>query len=82
MALWVLSPSLVVPPPSTVRDNLGRIDLAVLITATPGAMGAAYEFTRCASANLRQRDDAWNTAWGGFAAGSMLGLRRRQPHFQ
>lgn len=41
----------------------------------PGAMGAAYEFTRCASANLRQRDDAWNSFWGGLAGGSMLGLR-------
>lgn len=38
-------------------------------------MGAAYEFTRCASANLRQRDDAWNSFWGGLAGGSMLGLR-------
>lgn len=38
-------------------------------------MGAAYEFTRCASANLRQRDDAWNAFWGGLAGGSMLGLR-------
>jgi hypothetical protein len=38
-------------------------------------MGAAYEFTRCASANLRQSDDAWNSFWGGLAGGSMLGLR-------
>ncbi|CAD0085711.1 unnamed protein product, partial [Aureobasidium mustum] len=36
-------------------------------TAVYGAMGAAYEFTRCASANLRQRDDAWNSFWGGLA---------------
>ncbi|KAI5198633.1 hypothetical protein E4T39_06680 [Aureobasidium subglaciale] len=46
-------------------------------TAVYGAMGAAYEFTRCASANLRQRDDAWNSAWGGLAGGAMLGLRVR-----
>ena len=39
-------------------------------------MGVAYEFTRCASANLRQSDDAWNSFWGGLAGGSMLGLRR------
>jgi len=38
-------------------------------------MGVAYEFTRCASANLRQSDDAWNSFWGGLAGGSMLGLR-------
>ncbi|KAH0285369.1 hypothetical protein M436DRAFT_55854 [Aureobasidium namibiae CBS 147.97] len=46
-------------------------------TAVYGAMGVAYEFTRCASANLRQSDDAWNSFWGGLAGGSMLGLRFR-----
>lgn len=38
-------------------------------------MGGAYEFTRFASANLRQKDDAYNTALGGFLAGNILGLR-------
>ena len=42
-------------------------------------MGVAYEFTRCASANLRQSDDAWNSFWGGLAGGSMLGLRCMHP---
>ncbi|KAF1352079.1 hypothetical protein BDV97DRAFT_367877 [Delphinella strobiligena] len=42
-----------------------------------GAMGGAYEFAKCASANLRQKDDSWNPAIGGFLAGSMLGLRFR-----
>ena len=37
-------------------------------------MGGAYEFTKSASANLRQKDDALNQAFGGFVAGSMLGL--------
>ncbi|KAL1303260.1 hypothetical protein AAFC00_006674 [Neodothiora populina] len=42
-----------------------------------GAMGGAYEFAKCASANLRRKDDAVNPAIGGFFAGSMLGLRFR-----
>jgi len=40
-----------------------------------GAMGGAYEFANIASANLRQKDDAWNPTIGGFCAGTMLGLR-------
>lgn len=39
------------------------------------AMGGTYEFTRFASANLREKDGALNTAIGGFFAGSVLGLR-------
>lgn len=39
------------------------------------AVGGTYEFTRSASANLRERDDSLNTAIGGFLAGSILGLR-------
>ena len=41
---------------------------------TTAAMGGAYEFCKSASANLRQKDDAMNQAFGGFVAGSMLGL--------
>ena len=39
------------------------------------AVGGTYEFTRFASANLRERDDSLNQAIGGFLAGSILGLR-------
>jgi len=39
------------------------------------AVGGSYEFTRLASANLREKDDSLNTAIGGFLAGSVLGLR-------
>jgi len=39
------------------------------------AVGGTYEFTRLASANLREKDDSLNTAIGGFLAGSVLGLR-------
>lgn len=42
-------------------------------------MGGAYEFTKCASANLREKDDTLNPTIGGFVAGSMLGLRCTSP---
>lgn len=38
-------------------------------------MGGAYEFAKDAAANLREKDDSWNKAIGGFFGGSMLGLR-------
>lgn len=38
-------------------------------------MGGTYEFVKTASANLREVDDTWNTAFGGFFSGSILGLR-------
>lgn len=41
------------------------------------AMGGVYEFARSASANLRQKDDSWNEAIGGFFGGAMVGLRVR-----
>lgn len=37
-------------------------------------IGAAYSFASTASANLRQKDDTWNQAIGGFFGGSVLGL--------
>jgi len=39
-------------------------------------MGGAYEFTRNASANLREKDDSLNPALGGLLAGAVMGLRR------
>lgn len=38
-------------------------------------MGGTYEFAKIASANLREKEDPWNTAIGGFFSGSILGLR-------
>ncbi len=32
-------------------------------------------FTKTAAANLREKDDAWNAAIGGFFGGTMVGLR-------
>lgn len=41
------------------------------------AMGGTYEFTRLASANLREKDDSYNSAIAGFLAGSVLGIPRK-----
>lgn len=38
-------------------------------------VGGAFEFTRAAAANLREKNDPYNTAIGGFAAGSLMGVR-------
>lgn len=38
-------------------------------------MGGAYMFTKDAAANLRKKDDSYNSAIGGAFAGSMLGLK-------
>lgn len=39
-------------------------------------MGGTYEFARFAAANLREKNDSYNTAIGGFLAGAVLGLKR------
>jgi hypothetical protein len=38
-------------------------------------MGGVFEFAKCASANLREKEDTYNSTIGGFLAGSVLGLR-------
>ncbi|KAI7188578.1 hypothetical protein KC363_g5382 [Hortaea werneckii] len=70
---------------STIQNTLTRQNVGALgaftrfggTTATFAAMGGAYEFTKNASANLRQKDDAYNPALGGLMSGAMLGLRFR-----
>lgn len=39
------------------------------------AMGGAFEFTRNAAANLREKDDSWNPAIGGFFGGAVAGMK-------
>ncbi|KAK2737239.1 hypothetical protein FQN57_000406 [Myotisia sp. PD_48] len=41
------------------------------------SMGGTYQFVKTASANLREKDDHWNTVWGGLCSGSIIGLRAR-----
>ncbi|KAF2169651.1 hypothetical protein M409DRAFT_20064 [Zasmidium cellare ATCC 36951] len=70
---------------STIQNTLTKQNVGAfgIFTRTGGtiavfaAMGGAYEFTKTASANLRQKDDTYNTAIGGFFSGTMLGLRFR-----
>lgn len=38
-------------------------------------MGGVFEFAKCASANLREKEDTYNSTIGGFLSGSVLGLR-------
>ncbi|KAI9840284.1 MAG: hypothetical protein M1838_004133 [Thelocarpon superellum] len=40
--------------------------------ATFAAMGASYEFSKSAAANLREKDDSWNPTVGGFVAGAVM----------
>lgn len=56
---------------STIEGKMTRL-LTVLLSA---AMGGTYEFVKTASANLREKEDHWNVALGGFFSGSLLGLR-------
>jgi hypothetical protein len=49
----------------------------MLANMSVAAVGGIYELVRLSSANLREKDDALNTAYGGFLAGSVLGLRRK-----
>ncbi|ESZ96695.1 hypothetical protein SBOR_2954 [Sclerotinia borealis F-4128] len=68
---------------SAIQNSLYKKNIGALGVLTRGgstvfvctAMGGAYEFTKLASANLREKDDSYNTAIGGFVAGSILGLR-------
>ncbi|KAF3283617.1 hypothetical protein TWF970_000795 [Orbilia oligospora] len=39
------------------------------------AVGGTYAFIKDASANLRETDDPWNAALGGFFGGALLGIR-------
>ena len=56
---------------------LGPVHVVLTCHASPAAVGGAFEFTRVASANLREKEDYWNDAVGGFVAGAILGLRCR-----
>lgn len=38
-------------------------------------MGGSYMFFRSAAANLREKEDSLNPAFGGFVAGAILGTR-------
>ncbi|KAL4865988.1 hypothetical protein BDV12DRAFT_173676 [Aspergillus spectabilis] len=62
------------------RSNVGPWGIFVRSGSTIGifaAMGGTYEFVKTSSANLRETEDHWNVALGGFFSGAILGLRVR-----
>ncbi|KAK1979399.1 Tim17/Tim22/Tim23 family protein [Colletotrichum cereale] len=65
------------------KQNVGAMSVFTRSGGIIGVMaigGGAYGFTQSAMANLRQKDDAWNTATAGFVAGSILGMTtKRMP---
>ncbi|MCJ1269700.1 hypothetical protein MMC22_009592 [Lobaria immixta] len=65
---------------SLVKQNVGALGIFTRTGGTVAvfaAMGGAFEFTRVAAANLREKDDCWNPTIGGFFGGAVLGLRFR-----
>ncbi|KAK4237579.1 hypothetical protein C8A03DRAFT_15907 [Achaetomium macrosporum] len=68
---------------AAVRNSLEKKNVGPWTTFTRGgemvvtmaAAGGVYEFTRLASANLREKEDFWNEGIGGFFAGATVGLR-------
>ncbi|PWN98026.1 hypothetical protein FA09DRAFT_330186 [Tilletiopsis washingtonensis] len=70
---------------SAVQNSLQthRAGALGVVTRTGGtiafftALGGAFSFAESMSANVRQRNDAWNTAIGGAAAGLVVGARAR-----
>jgi len=62
------------------RQNVGAMGFLTRFGGTTGtfaAMGASYAFTKTVSANLREKEDHYNTAIGGFFGGAIVGLTRR-----
>lgn len=68
---------------SLSKTNVGSMGVFTRHGVTIGTYGAAaavYGFAKDASANLRQKDDNYNTAIAGFLAGATTGLRtQRMP---
>ncbi|KAK2808920.1 hypothetical protein FQN50_004193 [Emmonsiellopsis sp. PD_5] len=70
---------------SSVQNTLQKRNYGPwgVVTKTGGtialfaSVGGAYQFARIAAANLREKEDHWNAAWGGFFGGAAIGLRAR-----
>ncbi|KAL5114378.1 hypothetical protein ACEQ8H_007727 [Pleosporales sp. CAS-2024a] len=66
------------------KQNVGAMGIFTRsggIIALYAGVGAAYQFTLDASSNLRQKDDCYNEAIAGFAAGVGMGVYRRSLPF-
>ncbi|EGX96681.1 NADH-ubiquinone oxidoreductase 213 kDa subunit [Cordyceps militaris CM01] len=69
--------SLLVNSPSAIQDVRLRLDLgANFCVCRIAASPAAYTFVSRTVMNLREKDDAFAAALGGFAAGAVIGLPR------
>jgi uncharacterized membrane protein len=55
--------------------GIDTLEVNANLHAYLAAMGGTYSFVKTASANLREQEDTWNTAIGGFVSGAILGLR-------
>ncbi|KAK6524617.1 hypothetical protein TWF281_011520 [Arthrobotrys megalospora] len=68
---------------SGVQNTLAKENRGLfgLVTKTGGtiamfaAVGGTYAFIKDASANLRETNDPWNAALGGFFGGALIGIR-------
>lgn len=49
--------------------------MSIALTKDIAASGGTYGFAKAAAANLREKDDSWNPAIGGFLSGGIFGLR-------
>ncbi|KAI4143221.1 MAG: hypothetical protein LQ341_002972 [Variospora aurantia] len=59
------------------QSKVSRIHLPDDAHILAAAIGGTFEFARVAAANLREKDDAYNQAIGGFFAGGIVGFRMR-----
>lgn len=50
------------------------------LTGSTVAVGASHAFTAAAAANLREKNDSWNPAIGGFFSGAVLGTACQAPY--
>ncbi|KAH7157158.1 hypothetical protein EDB81DRAFT_881432 [Dactylonectria macrodidyma] len=73
---------------ASIRNALAKRNIGALSVFTRGApiiglataAPAAYVFFSRSSMNLREKDDAWSAAFGGFMMGAILGMpSRRMP---
>ncbi|KAF1362435.1 hypothetical protein EJ07DRAFT_106916 [Lizonia empirigonia] len=66
------------------KQNVGAMGI---ITKSGGtialfaAAGGAYQFTLDATSNMQHKNDCWNEAYAGFAAGATVGIYQRSLPF-
>lgn len=72
----VSSPGPAAPSPPSVRIHLVSVHcIAVTDTGFTAALGTVYCFSKDATANLREKDDTFNTTVASFLGGATLGLK-------